>query len=41
VRLSDFPEALRKTFDETLVITDFQNTEGLTETEKRNFGWRE
>ena len=24
VSLSDFPEALRKTFDETLVITDFQ-----------------
>ncbi|MDJ1497492.1 PAS domain S-box protein [Cytophagaceae bacterium DM2B3-1] len=38
VRLSDFSEALRKTFDQTLVITDFQNTEGLTETEKQNFG---
>ncbi len=37
VRLSDFPDALRKTFDETLVITDFQNIEGLTETEKKNF----
>ena len=37
VRLTDFPEALRKTFDETLVITDFQNIEGLTVSEKQNF----
>lgn len=37
VSLSDFPEALRRTFDETLVITDFQSMEGLTETEKQNF----
>lgn len=37
VSLSDFSEALRKTFDKTLVITDFKNTEGLTETEKQNF----
>ncbi|GAB4054436.1 PAS domain-containing hybrid sensor histidine kinase/response regulator [Spirosoma litoris] len=37
VRLSDFPQALRKTFDQTLVITDFQHTEGLTQAEKQHF----
>jgi PAS domain S-box-containing protein len=37
VSLSDFPEALRKTFDETLVITDFQHTADLTKTEKQHF----
>lgn len=37
VQLSDFPEALRITFDETLVITDFQNTERLTKKERQNF----
>ncbi|WP_207532442.1 PAS domain S-box protein [Desertivirga arenae] len=37
VRLSDFPEAMRITNNETLFIADFQEEEGLTETDKRNF----
>lgn len=37
VSLSDFPDALRTTFEQTLVIADFQNIEGLTQTEKQNF----
>ncbi|HEY4650464.1 MAG TPA: PAS domain S-box protein [Pontibacter sp.] len=35
--LSGFPDALRIASDETLIICDFQNTKGLTETDKRSF----
>uniref|UniRef100_B8HWK7 Circadian input-output histidine kinase CikA n=1 Tax=Cyanothece sp. (strain PCC 7425 / ATCC 29141) TaxID=395961 RepID=B8HWK7_CYAP4 len=38
VRLSDFPEALRVAFDRTLVIDDVAETEGLTDTDRRNLG---
>lgn len=35
--LSGFPQALQIASDETLVISDFQHTQGLTQTEKGNF----
>jgi PAS domain S-box-containing protein len=38
VRLSDFPDALRIAFDRTLVIHDVAETEGLTDTDRRNLG---
>lgn len=37
VRLSDFPEALRKSFNSTLVMDDILNDEGLSDIDKRNF----
>ncbi len=36
VRLSDFPGALRVAFDRTLVIEDVAETEGLSDTDRRN-----
>ncbi|MGF7216538.1 PAS domain S-box-containing protein [Spirosoma lacussanchae] len=36
--LSDFPQALRISFERTLVIDDFSQTEGLSDTDKRNIG---
>nr|WP_174842738.1 ATP-binding protein [Spirosoma rhododendri] len=38
VRLSDFPDALRVTFDRTLVIEDVMTTAGLTEMDRQNIG---
>ncbi|MBE7172941.1 MAG: PAS domain S-box protein [Williamsia sp.] len=38
IRLSDFPEALHITFDRTLVIEDFAQTKGLSDTDRENMG---
>ena len=38
VRLSDFPDALRVVFDRTLVIGDVAETEGFSDTDRRNLG---
>ncbi|MGN6551518.1 MAG: PAS domain S-box protein [Pararhizobium sp.] len=36
IRLSDFPAAFRRVFDQTLIIEDVAETEGLSETDKAN-----
>ena len=38
IRLSDFPEAMRVTFDRTLVIDNFAETEGLSDQDRQNIG---
>lgn len=38
IRLSDFPEAFRVVFDRTLVINDFSDAEGLSDTDRQNIG---
>ena len=38
VRLSDFPDALRVAFDQTLVIDDVTKAEGLADTDRQNLG---
>ncbi|RTQ45912.1 PAS domain S-box protein [Hymenobacter gummosus] len=38
IRLSDFPEAFRVVLDRTLVIEDFAQTEGLSDTDRHNIG---
>lgn len=38
VRLSDFPDALRVAFNQTLVIDDIAETEELTDTDRQNLG---
>ncbi|MEH3114351.1 PAS domain S-box protein [Pedobacter terrae] len=38
IRLSDFPDAFKITFDATLVIEDFSKTEGLSDIDRQNIG---
>ncbi|OON65276.1 PAS domain S-box protein [Hymenobacter sp. CRA2] len=38
IRPSDFPEAFRVVFDRTLVIEDFAQTKGLSNTDRENIG---